>query len=132
MPWRLISFAIGGYNTKIPAHYHGVIGAVTVSFMGMTYCLIKSLGRGLYSQRLASIQPYVYGIGQALFVIGMFWAGSHGVQRKSFGAEQGLDDPMKVLSMIVFGLGGLIAITGGVMFVLNAGMSLLRKRPATQ
>lgn len=128
----LISFAIGGYNTKIPAHYHGVIGAVTVSFMGMTYCLIKSLGRGLYSQRLASIQPYVYGIGQALFVIGMFWAGSHGVARKSFGAEQGLDDPMKVLSMIVFGLGGLVAITGGIMFVLNAGVSLLRKRPAMQ
>ncbi|MBI5810097.1 MAG: cbb3-type cytochrome c oxidase subunit I [Deltaproteobacteria bacterium] len=125
----VISFTIGGYNTKIPAHYHGVIGAVTVSFMGMTYYLIKALGREIYSPWLASIQPYVYGIGQALFVIGMFWAGSRGVARKSFGAAQGLDDPVKVLSMIVFGLGGLVAITGGVMFVLNAGISLLRRRP---
>ncbi len=123
----LISMFIHGYNTKIPSHYHGAIGGVTVAFMGMAYHVIRNLKGALYSERIASIQPYVFGIGQMLFVIGMFWAGSHGVARKTFGAAQNLDDPIKLISMAVFGLGGLVAIIGGVMFVANAGISLLRQ-----
>ena len=124
----IISFTISGYNTKVPSHYHGAIGAVTMAFMGMTYHLIGKLGRKIYSNRMARLQPYVYGAGQSLFIFGMFWAGSHGVARKTFGAAQRLDDPVKIISMVIFGLGGLVAIIGGIMFVANAGISLLRRQ----
>ncbi|MBI5560051.1 MAG: cbb3-type cytochrome c oxidase subunit I [Deltaproteobacteria bacterium] len=128
----LISAAISGYNTKVPSHYHGAIGGVTMAFMGITYHLIGMLGREVYSKRAARIQPYIYGIGQTLFILGMFWAGSHGVARKTFGSAQHLDSTVKVVSMAVFGIGGLMAISGGVVFVVNAGISLLRGRPATE
>lgn len=126
----LISFKIHGYNTKIPSHYHGAIGGVTTAFMGMTYCLIRALGKELRSPRIARVQPYVYGIGQILFVLGMFWAGSHGVARKTFGSAQNLDSAAKVAAMVVFGIGGLVAIAGGILFVVNAGLSLAPRRGA--
>ena len=121
----IISLTIHGYNTKIPSHYHGAIGGVTTAFMGMTYCLIRALGVEIKSPRIARIQPYVYGMGQILFVIGMFWAGSHGVARKTFGSAQNLNDTAKIVSMAIVGIGGLIAITGGALFVVNAGVSLM-------
>jgi len=120
-----ISLMIYGSNTKIPSHYHGVIGGVTLSFMGLTNHMIYTLKRDIYSARMARIQPYVYGIGQTLFVIGMFIAGSHGVQRKTFGAAQNLDDIAKIIGMSIVGIGGLIAITGGIIFVVNSILSLI-------
>jgi len=122
----LISFTIYGYNTKIPSHYHGVIGGVTLAFMGMTHYILNILDRGIYSRKMAAVQPYVYGIGQALFVLGMFWAGSHGVARKTFGAAQNLDNFAKFMGMAIVGIGGIIAIIGGILFIINAVMSLTR------
>lgn len=120
-----IALLIHGSNTKIPSHYHGVIGGVTLAFMGLTNHILYLLKRDIYSKRSASIQPYIYGAGQTLFVIGMLLAGSHGVQRKTFGAAQNLDDIVKVIGMAIVGIGGLIAIAGGIMFVTNSIMSLL-------
>lgn len=119
-----IALMIHGSNTKIPSHYHGVIGGVTLAFMGLTNHILYLLKRDIYSLRLARIQPYIYGAGQTLFVIGMFLAGSHGVQRKTFGAAQNLDDITKIIGMAVVGVGGLIAITGGIIFVVNSILSL--------
>lgn len=124
----LIAVFIEGSNTKIPSHYHGVIGAVTTSFMGITYYILPMMGRKLPAPKLAKIQPYIYGIGQLLFVIGMFWAGSHGVARKTYGAAQGLDNFAKIAGMTLMGIGGLVAITGGAAFVYNILFSLLGKK----
>src|SRR3989338_2568125 len=55
-----IALLIYGSNTKIPSHYHGVIGGVTLSFMGLTNHMIYILKRDIYSIRLAKIQPYIY------------------------------------------------------------------------
>ena len=122
----IISLTISGSDTRIPSHYHGVIGGVTLAFMGLTNHIIHLLKKDIYSKRLSSLQPYIYGIGQTLFVIGMFLAGAHGVQRKTFGADQNLDDFTKVIGMVIVGLGGLIAIAGGIMFVTNSILSLLK------
>lgn len=122
----LISFTIYGHNTKIPSHYHGVIGGVTVAFMGLTNHILTLLNREVYSRRMAAIQPYVYGTGQALFVLGMFWAGSHGVARKTFGAAQNLDNVAKVMGMAIVGIGGAIAIIGGILFIVNSIMGLIQ------
>ncbi len=124
----LISFKIYGYNTKIPSHYHGAIGGITLAFMGMTNHLLSLLEREAYSRRLAAIQPYIYGTGQALFVLGLYWAGAHGVARKTFGAAQQLDNTAKMAGMVIVGIGGGIAILGGVLFIVNSLASLLRNK----
>ena len=128
----LISYKIYGYNTKIPSHYHGVIGGVTLAFMGLTNHLLFLLKRETYSRRLAAIQPYIYGTGQALFVLGLYWAGAHGVARKTFGAAQHLDNAAKMAGMILVGIGGGIAILGGILFIVNALASLLRNKRYSQ
>ena len=78
----IIGFLIEGVNVVIPAHYHGSIVGVTLSFMGIAYLLMPLLGWGQPSIRLASIQPYVYGGGQLMHILGLAWSGGYGVQRK--------------------------------------------------
>lgn len=124
----LISFKIYGYNTKIPSHYHGAIGGITLAFMGLTNHLLSVLERETYSRRLAAIQPYIYGTGQALFVLGLYWAGAHGVARKTFGAAQQLDNAAKMAGMVIVGIGGGIAILGGILFIVNSLASLFRNK----
>lgn len=124
----IISLFIRGINVKIPSHYHGVIGAVTLAFMGLSYHLLSLFDKEVAFKKAAKIQPYLYGIGQILFVAGLFLAGAHGVQRKTFGAEQNLDSIMKMLGMSVMGIGGLIAISGGAAFVVNMLVSMVKKQ----
>ena len=126
----LIGANIGGVNTIIPAHYHCVIGAVTIAFMGLFYEVLPEFDRALWSRKLAIIQPYLYSLGILMFALGLFMAGSHGVARKTYGAEQNLDSMGKLIGMSIMGIGGLVAIAGGITFVLNAMMSLFgRKAP---
>ncbi|MEE9614088.1 MAG: cbb3-type cytochrome c oxidase subunit I [Thermodesulfobacteriota bacterium] len=123
----VLALMISGVNTIIPAHYHCVIGAVTIAFMGLFYEVLPLLNRSIYSKRMAKIQPYLYSLGIVLFAAGLFIAGTHGVQRKTYGAEQNLDTIWKTLGMGIMGVGGLVAIAGGITFVWNALLSLLRR-----
>ena len=114
----LIGLAIGGNNVKIPAHYHGCIVGVTLALMGLVYHLLPRLGYAAPSGRLAVAQPYVYGFGQLLHIVGLVWSGGYGVQRKVAGAEQVLRSSGEVAGMGLMGLGGLLAIVGGLLFVV--------------
>lgn len=114
----LIAVGIRGVNTVIPAHYHGSIVGVTLSFMGLGYALLPRLGYRLGMQKTARWQPVIYGWGQLLHVSGLAISGFLGIQRKTAGAEQGLDQLSRIVSMGVMGLGGLLAIIGGAMFVI--------------
>jgi heme/copper-type cytochrome/quinol oxidase subunit 1 len=102
----------------IPAHYHGSTVGVTLAFMGLAYVLLPTLGFGKPEGRMAVWQPYVYGFGQLIHVLGLAWSGGYGVQRKVAGAEQALVTLPQKIGMGMMGLGGLIAIIGGVMFIL--------------
>ncbi len=126
----VIALTIRGTNTKIPAHYHCVIGAVTIAFMGLFYEVVPAFGRNVWSRKLASVQPYLYALGIVLFAAGLFLAGSHGVARKTYGAAQNLNSVGKIIGMSVMGIGGLVAIAGGITFVLNALLTLLGRRDA--
>jgi hypothetical protein len=114
----LIGFAIQGSDVRIPAHYHGCIVGVTLAFMGLAYHLLPRLGFGAPMSRTATLQPYVYGVGQLLHIIGLVWSGGYGVQRKVAGAAQVLGSTPEIAGMALMGLGGLIAIIGGVLFVV--------------
>lgn len=126
----LIALDISGVNTKIPAHYHCVIGAVTIAFMGLFYELAPRLGRAVHSKRLAMVQPYLYSAGIVLFALGLYMAGAHGVARKTYGSEQNLNNVWKLLGMSIMGVGGLVAIAGGIAFVWNALFTLFGREKA--
>ncbi len=114
----VVGFLIQGSNVTIPAHYHGSIVGVTLAFMGLTYYLLPRLGFAAPHAPWARLQPWLYGVGQLLHIGGLVWSGGYGVQRKVAGAEQGLRDFDQLAGMALMGLGGLIAILGGFLFLL--------------
>jgi cytochrome c oxidase subunit I len=114
----VIGLLIGGNNVKIPAHYHGCIVGVTLALMGLVYHLLPRLGYGTPQGRLAVAQPCLYGAGQLLHIAGLVWSGGYGVQRKVAGSEQVLRSSAEVAGMGLMGLGGLLAIAGGLLFVV--------------
>ena len=125
----ILAFMIRGVNVVIPAHYHGSIVGVTLAFMGLAYVLLPRLGYGQVEGRMAHWQPYVYGGGQLIHIIGLAWSGGYGVQRKVAGSEQVLLTWQQKTGMGMMGLGGLIAIIGGVLFVLVCLKAIKNKRP---
>ena len=114
----VIGMLIGGNNVKIPAHYHGCIVGVTLALMGVVYQLLPRLGYRAPQGRLAVLQPCLYGAGQLMHIVGLVWSGGYGVQRKVAGAEQVLRSTAEVAGMGLMGLGGLLAIVGGLLFVV--------------
>ena len=114
----LIGFMIQGSNVTVPAHYHGSIVAVTLAYMGVTYHLLPRLGFREPRGRLTVWQPWIYSTGQLLHVIGLAWSGGYGVQRKTAGEAQLLDGIEKIAGMGLMGLGGMIAVIGGVLFLV--------------
>jgi heme/copper-type cytochrome/quinol oxidase subunit 1 len=114
----LIGVFIAGSNVRIPAHYHGCIVGVTLALMGLVYQLLPALGYSAPAGRLAHAQPWVYALGQLMHIIGLVWSGGYGVQRKVAGAEQVLHSPGEVAGMALMGLGGAIAIAGGLLFLV--------------
>jgi len=114
----LTGFLIQGSNVTVPAHYHGSIVAVTLAYMGVIYHLLPLLGFRRPMGRLVVLQPWVYAGGQFLHVIGLAWSGGYGVRRKTAGDAQILDNIEEIAGMGLMGLGGLIAVVGGVLFLV--------------
>ncbi len=113
-----LGFMTHGVNTIIPAHYHGSIVGVTLAFMGLTYYLLPRLGFTAPTSRLARRQPYIYASGQFIHISALAIGGAMGIQRKTAGAAQGLDSLAAKAVMGIMGLGGLIAIIGGIVFLI--------------
>jgi heme/copper-type cytochrome/quinol oxidase subunit 1 len=129
----VLAMAISGVNTIIPAHYHGSIVGVTLALMGLTYHLLPTLGLSLPAGRMARVQPWIYGSGQLLHIGGLAVSGAMGIQRKTAGTAQGLDTFGAKAAMGVMGIGGLLAIVGGVLFVLVVIQAFTaRPRPPRQ
>ncbi len=120
----VLGFMIAGLDIVIPAHYHGATVGVTIAFMGLTYYLLPRLGFGALPERLAVWQPYLYGSGQLMHIAGLAWSGGYGVQRKTAGAAQGLEGFGQIAGMGLMGLGGLISVVGGLLFLIVAWKSM--------
>lgn len=148
LPWRdpgfaavatgFAAFTVGGaiaviagleqQNTLIPAHYHGVLGAVTLGFMGFTYNVLRAIGHVNYSKKWSYLHSYFYGLGVLGFVAGMAWAGGYGAPRKTPGLNW-TEDPVVFLALNLMGVGALMMVVGGATYVLNTARALLN--PAT-
>ena len=120
----VLGFMISGLDIVIPAHYHGSTVAVTIAFMGLSYFLLPRLGFGMPPPRLAFWQPIIYSGGQLVHITGLAWSGGYGVQRKTAGLAQGLDKFSEVAGMALMGLGGLISVIGGLLFLVVAYMTV--------
>ena len=122
----LLLFAVGGVlgaliagvNTVIPAHYHGSIVGVTLALIALTYHLLPGLGFSSPLGRVATWQPWVYASGQLLHVSGLAVSGAMGIQRKTAGSAQVLEGWAPKAAMGVMGIGGLLAVVGGILFVV--------------
>jgi len=113
-----IGFLIQGSDVRVPAHYHGAIVGITLALMGLTYALLPSFGFTRPLPRIAAWQPWLYGGGQFLHIAGLVWSGGYGVPRKVAGTEQVLRTSGEVGGMALMGIGGLIAVAGGIAFAL--------------
>lgn len=115
----LYGLMLDGSDTRVPAHYHAVIGGINLAFMILYHRVILPFVHvDIKEGRIFRAQYWFYGLGQIMHASGMFLAGMQGVPRKSAGGEQALDSVSKILSMGLMGLGGVIAVIGGVMFVV--------------
>lgn len=124
----ILGIFVDGADTRTPAHYHGVIGGVNVALMGFFYLFVLPLlERGLIKTRWATISVVLYGAGQFLHAIGLFITGGYGAPRKVAGAVD-----MDILGNWVghagIGIGGVIAVIGGIVFIWIAGKRLLQRQ----
>jgi len=123
----IMGLLITGSDTRTPAHYHGVIAGVNLALMGLflTYCL-PALGRSVVPSRAIRAQILLFGVGQFVACLGLFLAGGYGAPRKTPTGAGSLVDGA-VTGMYLHGIGALIAIIGGVMFVVTVWRSLMRR-----
>ncbi len=109
------------HNTlRITGHFHAtVVGGTTLAFMGLAYYVIPLLFRRDFIARpLARIQPWLFGGGILLVSIGMSFAGSLGVARRSYDIEPaGIYGPTTHLFLGIMGVGAILAVIGLFLFV---------------
>ncbi len=126
------------HNTiYVPGHFHAtVVLGTTLAFMAVTYFLIPTLfKRELIWKGLAKWQPYLFGGGMAVFTLTMMGAGTLGVERRHWdmaftGSALGYEYPGSAyLMMGLVGISGMVAITGGALYILlTVGSILFGKR----
>ncbi len=123
-----MGFAVDGADTRTPAHYHGVIAGVNLAIMGLfLFFFLPVLGRKTGSNRSLTILILLFGFGQMLACVGLFLAGGYGAPRKAPGNSFDVLDGA-VVSMYLNGVGAIIAVVGGAMFIWCSGSALLRSR----
>jgi cytochrome c oxidase subunit 1 len=126
------------HNTlRVPGHFHAtVVGGTALAFMATTYYLIPLIfRRKVRFWRLARWQPYLFAIGIVTLSMGMTFAGSFGVPRRSADitfpqAPFTLEFPPAVdLLLAAVGIGGLLAATAVLIFIAIAVGSVFFGEP---
>ncbi|MBI5109702.1 MAG: cbb3-type cytochrome c oxidase subunit I [Rhodocyclales bacterium] len=113
----ILGALIDGQTTLVTAHYHGTIGAVTLSFMGLTYGVLSRLGCAMPARGSIDWQLRLYGNGILMMMAGLAGAGLMGAPRKMAG-NVGIEFSVETLSRMVLGLGGTLATIGILMFLV--------------
>ncbi|MDP3222097.1 MAG: cbb3-type cytochrome c oxidase subunit I [Rubrivivax sp.] len=122
------------HNTiYVPGHFHAtVVVGTTLTFMALTYYLIPVLfRREMIAPTLAKWQPYLFGFSRYFFCLVMMGAGTLGVSRRHWdmafqGAALAYEWPgAAYLMMGLVGIGGIVAIAGGAIYIYITVGSLL-------
>jgi len=121
------------HNTlRIPGHFHAtVVGGTALVFMAVTYYLIPLIFRKKVALwQLAKIQPWLFGIGITILSMSMTFAGVFGVPRRHWDISfsQALFKwefpPATDFMLAMMAIGGVLAVTAVVIFVLSAVISV--------
>ena len=122
-----IAIAYGGFanDLRVPAHYHGAVTSLTLALMGLSYYLIRDIRIRVYGERFARFQPVIYGAGMFLFILGLFISGAFGAPRKTYGVAF-TSDPVVLASLTIMGIGTILAVIGGIIFVTYITVTLLK------
>ena len=121
----LIALFIYGVNTIIPAHYHGSIVGVTLSIMGLIYYYLPQMGIELTMKKTAYAQPIIYTLGQLMHILGLTISGVNGASRKTLGVTGNLEHTNDI-SLLLTRFGGLLAVIGGIMFLVVIYYSIIK------
>jgi len=124
----LVGAGIRGETTAVPAHYHGTVGAVTLAYMAWARGSLARFGLSLRPLGPWRWQPLIYGLGIALMVLGLAWAGRLGALRKAPHAEIAVADGAQHVAMGLAGVGGLLATLGAGIFVLWILIAIWKRR----
>ena len=123
----ILGLFVDGADTRTPAHYHGVIAGINLAFMGLYYTLfLPLLDKAIAITKIIYLQVGLFAGGQTMASIGLFLAGGYGVPRKVAGADQGLEIFGAYAGMTMNGIGALIAIIGGILFIWSMAHALLK------
>ncbi len=122
------------HNTLyVPGHFHAtVVGGTTLAFMALTYWLVPVLfRRDIVLPKLASWQPYLFGLGMTGFSLFMMGAGTLGIPRRHWDISFSgaiLNHQFPETAYLLLGLVGIsviLAVIGGGLFVLQVVASIL-------
>ncbi len=123
----VLGLFVDGADTRTPAHYHGVIAGVSLALMAVFLLLVlPMLGRRAPTGRRVAWIVGLFGWGQLTASLGLFIAGGHGAPRKIAGEAQGLVDLAAYAGMALNGIGALVAVIGGGLFVWTMAAALLQ------
>lgn len=128
------------HNTlAVVGHFKGtVVAGTSLAFMGITYYLLPLLfRRRVVFPGLASLQPWLFGLGMALLSLAMMRLGVvYGLPRRfgdtfSFGGSPfAFSYPPEASALLaLMGIGGSLSLLGGLAFVLVAVGTLLAGKP---
>lgn len=108
-------------NARVPAHYHGAIGGITLVFMGLVYQLTRDWYGLSLEKRLLRWQVSLYASGLALLMAGLVIAD---VPRKTV---TGIDNGIRAsIGHSITGLGGSLALIGSLLFLWLVVRALLK------
>ena len=95
--------------------------------MGVAYWLLPRFGFAAPPPVLATWQAFLYGGGQLLHIVGLVWSGGYGVQRKVADGAVVTRSLEQTVGMSMMGIGGLIAVVGGMLFVAAVIIAVVRR-----
>ncbi len=126
------------HNTlRVPGHFHAtVVSGTAMAFMAVTYYVLPLVFRRKVAfWSAAKVQPYLFAIGMLLLSMGMTFAGSFGVPRRHWDISFSLApfsvqfDPAVDLVLAVMGIGGILAVSGALLFIAIAVKSVFFGEP---
>ena len=126
------------HNTlRVPGHFHStVVGGTALAFMAVTYYVLPLIFRKRVALwGLAKIQPYIFGLGIVILSMSMIFQGIFGVPRRHWDVSfsnapfQVEYHPAVQLFQATMGIGGLLAILGGLAYIVIAVVTVFFGRP---
>ncbi|HWU44063.1 MAG TPA: cbb3-type cytochrome c oxidase subunit I, partial [Bdellovibrio sp.] len=129
------------HNTlRIPGHFHTtVVGGTALAFMAVTYYVLPLIFRKRIAfWKMAKYQPYVFAIGIVVMAVSMILMGILGAPRRHWDSSFSQArfpveiNPIIEVFQATFGIGGLTAAAGVLMYIAIAVVTVFFGKKLTE